>query len=443
MKRTLTLLSRYLCVVACVLLAVSCSDKAKESQEQKEDLIKLIGDNATVAGFASLDAVLESIDIVDGKVPADLSDIGDEDFDEAIQTITSIKGFDSNSILFLAYEKGHNVACVSTILDEDELKSSLSAAGFDVDGDVYEYEGLFVVIREGRCWFVAGDQDATETVNALINEAESKPLAGWKKEQLQALCDKRFCAFGAIEGNYVFFSGDLTGNSCDMAFKALDANGKPFIEVADNAGIASLGKYVDRNATFGAVFPGLSVFPQLQGLMQMAEMSEYLQYTTLKAAVNVNINKPESTAYYDPSYGSVQVALEATPGNAANLLSLITTTIEQESGLVSTGDETHREFSYGLWRVTFDVEGDFVVARYGNTNISQALDCGNGQLVKAVANVPAHMASVNNPFGYTAEFKMDSESITIHCEIKDTDKSFIHALMYMAFSMEKSYRNRY
>ena len=193
---------------------------------------------------------------------------------------------------------------------------------------------------------------------------------------------------------------------------------------------------MDRNATVGLIFADNILFPDLTSVLASSGYSELAELTTTRLAANLQINQPRSDQYTNPDYCSAQVALEATPGNASKLLSTISSIIEGETGLMSTGSATHREIGFGIWKVILDVEDDFVVARYGANEINTpfAANDVDGQLIRVVGNVPAHTAILgDNQFDYVFDLKVDAEQISFHLEFKDTEMLFLHALLYNNF----------
>lgn len=86
------------------------------------------------------------------------------------------------------------------------------------------------------------------------------------------LSDKRFYGFACNGGQYLFFNADVNKSSFDLAVKLSDGYGKPLVDVADdiNTNISDIGKYIDRNATFGFIFAGLKALPQLDYMAQLA-----------------------------------------------------------------------------------------------------------------------------------------------------------------------------
>lgn len=433
MKRKLTALAGYMCVVACVLLAFGCSTKTPS------DLTSLIGDDAKMAVFFSLDAIEESLEVKDGELPADIQDFS-EDFSNVIEKVLSIDGYDSDWILAVGYSGSNSNVCVSSILDEGALKNSLEEAGFkSVEGAyVHSDADVSVVMRDNLCWFVGSSEKATEIVNRLIKKAEQKPAAQWKLDQLNNIDDATFYGFFESLGKYAFFGADFVKSALDGYIVMLDEDGSIVADSSENVktDISALSKYVDRNATVGLIFADNILFPDLTSVLASSGYSELAELTTTRLAANLQINQPRSDQYTNPDYCSVQVALEATPGNAPKLLAAICSIFEGETGLMSTGSATHREIGFGIWKVILDVEDDFVVARYGANEINTpfAANDVDGQLIRVVGNVPAHTAILgDNQFDYVFDLKVDAEQISFHLEFKDTEMLFLHALLYNNF----------
>lgn len=443
MKRKFTLLTRYLAVVACVLLVAGCSCTSTKEGEGATELTSLIGDNATVAAIVSVDAIIETSGIVDGKLPAELNDLGDDDVEEGLKQILSIEGYDRSAVLVLFYDKGDNTALVTAVVDEDKLTSTLKGAGFEVEDGVYvkDRDDMSVVLRDNLCWIVPSDNGATEIVDALVKEAENKPLADWKKEQLQAFGDKRFYGFVEVEQKYCFFNLDFAKNAADGSARVFNADGTPFVEVADNAGIGDLCKYVDRNAYVGVAFAGLDALPQLAALASVPELREYTELTTFRVAANINGAK-DLAGLQDPGQAQMLIVLEATPGNAKALLAKLVAQIESYGLFECTGNDTHRELDYfGVYKYTLDVEGDNLVVRAGNVNVQNPIVADSKQQILYLSyNLPSELlnAIFNVPMGIEFAVKVEADLLKVHVEITNTDKGFMHALVSFGKAVSES-----
>lgn len=430
MKRIITSIAKYVCIAACVLLAAACSSKSQSELEG------LIGDNATVAVFLSQDAIAKSFDIKDGKLPEDIAR-GELSVKEErqIAQLLQLSGYDSKHLLILAYEKLSTMVVAGLITDEGALTESLTEAGFEQNGNEYvnRDQGMTVVLRDGICWMVPSMHKAAEKVEVACNECSTNPAAAWKIEKLNDLSDADI--YGIVnQQDYNFvFNATLKGSKLSGIMIALDAEGKTMIDASNNTqtNLSAIGRYLDRQATVGLLFAGLKSMPELTSAAALYGYGELAELSTAQFAVNLQIIDPTATEVSDFSNYAVQIALQALPGKAPQLLDCVNSLIENEIGFKSTGTATHRTFNVLFLKFTLDVEGDFVVARYGKNNVKESIATGDndGQFMHLFANIPSKLGVLNQPpFGLTLNIKADTDHISFDAEFTDTKFGFLHCI---------------
>ena len=430
MKRKITSIAKYVCIAACVLLAAACSSKSTSELEG------LIGDNATAAVFVSQDAIVKSFDIKDGVLPEDITRDGMSTQDRRqLEHILQLRGYDSKHLLFLTYEKMSTPVMAALITDEDALKESLSAADFEQSSTGYVNHDLnmSMLLREGICWMVSSDQNAADNVEMACRECSSAPAAEWKIEKLNDMSDADIYGIVYQNKNHFVFNATLKGPKLSGNMLMLDDEGNAMIDTSNNTktDLSAISRYLDRQATVGLLFAGLKSMPELTSAAALYGYAELAELTTAQAAVNLQIIDPMSTNAGDFSNYAVQIALEAQPGKAEQLLSCVNSLIESEIGVQSSGSATHRTFNLLLWKFTLDVEGDFVVARYGKNNIKEPVVIGDndGQFMLLFANVPSKLGIINQPpFGLTLNIKADTDHISYDAEFTDTKLGFLHCI---------------
>lgn len=430
MKRKIATITKYLCIAACVLLAAACSCKSTSELEG------LIGDNATAAVFVSQDAIVKSFDIKDGKLPEDIAR-GELSVKEErqIAQLLQLRGYDSKHLLILAYEKLSTMVVAGLITDEGALTETLTEAGFEQNGNEYvnRDQGMTVVLRDGICWMVPSMSKAAEKVEVACNECRTNPAAAWKIEKLNDLSDADIYGIVNQKDNNFVFNAKLIGPKLSGNMIVLDGEGKAMIDTSTSTqtDISAISRYLDRQATVGLLFAGQKSMPDLTSAAVLYGYAELAELTTAQAAVNLQIIDPTSTNAGDFTNYAVQIALEAQPGKAEQLLSCVNSLIESEIGVQSSGSATHRTFNLLLWKFTLDVEDNFVVARYGKTNIKEPVSTGDndGQFLHLFANVPSKLGLLNQlPFGMTLSIKADTDHISYDAEFTDTKLGFLHCI---------------
>ena len=430
MKRKIATITKYLYIVACVLLVAACSSKSTSELEG------LIGDNATVAVFVSQDAIAKSFDIKDGKLPEDITR-GELSVKEErqIAQLLQLRGYDSKRLLILAYEKLSTMVVAGVITDEGALTESLTEADFEQNGNEYvnRDQGMTVFLRDGICWMVPSMHKAAEKLDVACNECSTNPAAAWKIEKLNDLSEAD--VYGIVnQRDYNFvFNATLKGPKLSGNMIAFDAEGKTMIDASNTTqtDLSAVGHYLDRQATFGLLFAGVKSSPELASVAALYGYGELAELTTAQFAANLQIIDPTSTNESDFSNYAVQIALQAQPGKAEQLLDCVNSLIESEIGVKSTGTATHRTFNVLFLKFTLDVEGDFVVARYGKNNIKEPVATGDndGQFMLLFANVPSKLGIINQPpFGLTLNIKADTDHISFDAEFTDTKFGFLHCI---------------
>ncbi|MGN0224096.1 MAG: hypothetical protein ACI4AM_08730 [Muribaculaceae bacterium] len=430
MKQVITSFTKYACIVACVLLAVACSSKSTTELEG------LIGDNATAAVFVSQDAIAKSFDIKDGKLPEDITrgDLSVND-EHQIAQLLQLRGYDSKHLLILAYEKLSTMVVAGLITDEDALKESLTEAGFEQNANEYvnRDQGMTIFLRDGICWMVPSMHKAAEKVEVACNECSTNPAAAWKIEKLNDMSDADIYGIVNQQDNYFVFNAALNGPKLSGNMVMLDADGKAMIDTSTNTqtDLSAVSRYLDRQATIGLLFAGVKSMPELTSVAALYGYDELASLTTAQFAANLQIIDPTSTNESDFSNYAVQIALQAQPGKAEQLLECVNSLIESEIGVKSTGTATHRTFNVLFLKFTLDVEDDFVVARYGKNNIKQPIATGDndGQFMHLFANVPSKLGLLNQPpFGLTLNIKADTDHMSFDAEFTDTKLGFLHCI---------------
>ena len=426
MKRIIALFTKYLCLAACVLLAAACSSKSPS------ELQGLIGDNAIAAVFVSQDAIAKSFDIKDGKLPDDINrgDLSAKE-ERQLAQLFQLQGYDNKHLLLLAYDKQSSMVVAGIITDEDDLKESLTEAGFEQNSNEYvnREQGFTVSLRDGICWVVFSTYKAAEMIEAACNECSSNPAAQWKIDKLNEMSDADIYGIVSQQDNSIVFNANLNGPKLSGNVYAFDDEGNPVIDpsTVEEPDLSAVSRYLDRQATFGLLFGGVQSVPDVKAAAALLGYGELSELTTAQAAVNLQIIDPTSTDEDDFSNYAVQIALQAQPGKAGELLEYVNTLIESELGVMSTGDDTHRTFNVMFLKFTLDVEDDFVVARYGKINIAEPVSGGDRQAVHIFANIPSKLGIINEPpFGLNFSIKSDADHVTFDAEFTDTKLGFLH-----------------
>lgn len=422
MKRISTSIAKYVCIAACVLLAAACSS------DSATDLQTLIGDKADMAVMLSQDKLVKSLDFKDGKLPEDLVV-----FNNSVGPLLKLKGYDTERMLLLSYDKGNAVGLVSRITDKAALKSSLDEAGFDQSASAYVNHSakLSVVLRDGFCWLTFSDQGAGDKVQRMCKESSSTPAAAWKIEKLNTLNESDIYGLANLDDSFSLFSATFKGSKVSGVFILLDQEGNPMIDMGGktNTDLSTISNFVDREASFGLVIAGVKSLPNVTAALQASGNAELADLLTGRAAVNLQILDPNAASVSNFSNYAAQVVLEAQPGKAEQLLEYVATRLEAETGMRCTGSGTHRQLGNFFVKVSLDVEDNFVVARYGKTTIKQSIATGDndGQYLWTFVNIPVGFGPLQQElFGIHADIKADSDHFTYELEYTNSKKNFLH-----------------